>query len=107
MTYDFEREKAIEESLEHQGDPPRREDPVRIYRIWQCAGNHITDDLIKTGIVGYQPATQEADRLQKIYDQEHPNLTTWTKDLFIVELECEGGRPVQTRYGKNRGRRRQ
>lgn len=26
MTYDFERERGIEERLEHQGNPPRRED---------------------------------------------------------------------------------
>ncbi len=45
------------------------------------------DTVIKSGILGCSKARAEAEQLQADYDREHPKATTWSKDLFTIELE--------------------
>jgi hypothetical protein len=45
------------------------------------------DTVVESGILGCSNARAKAEKLQAEYDRENPKLTTWTKDLFMVELE--------------------
>lgn len=58
---------------------------VRTYRIVRC--NRRPLEVVESGIVGFLAADARAAELQKQYDATNPTKTTWTKDLFHVELE--------------------
>jgi hypothetical protein len=50
----------------------------------------LIDTVMQTGILGCSTARAEAARLQAEYDREHPGISNWVKDLFVIELEHEG-----------------
>lgn len=37
--------------------------------------------------LSWEAAKQLRDKLQKEENEKHPNLTSWTKDIFFCELE--------------------
>jgi hypothetical protein len=63
----------------------------RHYRILRCHRDTDGDwqKTVAQGIAGYPKAKAIAAEMQRRYDAKHPKKTSWTKDLFIPELEKE------------------
>jgi hypothetical protein len=59
------------------------------YRIIRSRRNkdEESDTVIQSGILGCSAARAIAEKLQAEYDREHPNVTSWSSDLYMIELE--------------------
>ena len=57
------------------------------YRIIRSSRYPDREEIVETGIVGYGPADEKRNALKAEYRQRHPEKTSWTTDLFLVELE--------------------
>lgn len=58
----------------------------RVVRNRRNKAEH-SEIVIQSGILGCSKARAIAERLQAEYDREHPGISSWTTDLFMIELE--------------------
>lgn len=63
----------------------------RRYRIKRCEGREI-ESVVHTGLT-FGAARGVAAELQAAEDLAKPNIGSWTKTLFLIELETERWNP--------------